>query len=372
MAGYPGAERERRVEHERLTQAVSRVFEACDMSGSDARLLASTLTAADLRGIHSHGVMRVPDYVGRLSPPESAARSAIAGVRGGVNPRAVPRVSRDAGAMLLVDADNGMGQIGCDFAMQRAIERAREVGMAFVAVGNSNHCGGLFWYVEKAVAAGMIGFASTNALPTMAPWGGTDRIVGMNPLAIGIPAGDRPHFIMDSAFAACARGKVVVYHQKGEPLVPGWALDRNGQPTTDAGAALDGLLRPIGDYKGVNLAMAMGVLSTLLSGAGYGTALGNLDDGPVAGRDGHFVMALNISALVDLDGFRREMDAVIDQVHQSGRAPGVDRIWSAGELEAETAHRYARQGIPLNAETLQQLATTAAGLGVDLGVDLDL
>ncbi len=370
MSAYPGSENERRVSHDALKAAASSIFQACGMSAGDAGVLGGSLATADLHGVHSHGVMRVPDYAGRLSPPprEPGTRSAVAGVQGGVNPRGRPRVSRERGAALRVDGDNAMGQIAGVFAMEAAIERARDTGVAFAAVGNSNHCGALFPYVQMAVAAGMIGVASTNALPTMAPWGGADRIVGMNPLAIGIPTGREPAFVMDAAFAACARGKVVVYHQKGVPLPEGWAFDARGRPTTDPAAALDGLLRPVGDYKGVNIAMAMGVLSTLLSGAGYGVRLGTLEQGPRAGRDGHFMLALDVSAFTDPDAFRAEMDGIIAEVHASRRAPGVARIYSAGELEAETAARYLENGIPLNDNTLADLERTAAALGADVSM----
>ena len=369
MTAYPGSENERRVSHDALGTAAANIFAACGMSAEDAAILGTSLADADLHGVHSHGVMRVPDYAGRLSPPpEAGTRSEVAGVRGGVNPRGRPRIRRERGAALVVDGDNAMGQIAGHFAMRSAIERARDTGVAFAAVGNSNHCGAMFPYVQMAVADGMIGLAATNALPTMAPWGGADRIVGMNPLAVGIPAGRERPFVMDAAFAACARGKVVVYHQKGQTLPEGWAFDDRGQPTTDPRAALDGLLRPIGDYKGVNLAMAMGVLATLLSGAGYGVRLGNLDDGPNAGRDGHFMMAMDIGAFTEPDDFRAEMDAVIAEVHASSRAPGVDRLYVAGELEAETAARYAESGIPLNDATLAGLARTAEALGADVSM----
>jgi LDH2 family malate/lactate/ureidoglycolate dehydrogenase len=369
MSAYPGSEGERRIGFDELCKAGSEIFIACGMRDADAQLLATSLANADLHGVHSHGVMRVPDYAGRMSAVVAdGERSAVAGVRGGVNPQGKPRLTRDRGAALVVDGDNSMGQIAGMFAMRSAIERAKTTGVAFAAVGNSNHCGALYWYVQQAVEAGMIAMASTNALPTMAPWGGIDRIVGMNPLAIGIPTRNEPSFIVDSAFAACARGKVVVYHQKGQPIPDNWAFDAEGKATTDARAALDGLLRPIGDYKGVNIAMAMGVMSTLLSGAGYGTRLGSLDEGPRAGRDGHFMMAMDIDAFCDAETFLDEMDAVIDEIHSSRRVPGVERIYSAGELEAITAADFRRNGIPLNDETLADLDATAKARGVVLSL----
>ena len=363
MAHYPDAEQERRFSKEKLHRAVTQVFIASRMNPADASLLTETLVDADVHGIHSHGVMRVLDYVGRLSDPAEVTH--IPGIRGGVNPHGRPRIERDSGAMVRVDGDNAIGQVACAFATNAVIQRARYTGLAFAAVGNSNHCAAMYWYVQKMLDEDTIGIASTNTLPTMAPWGGADRIVGMNPLALGLPAGRYRAFLVDAAFAASARGKIVVYGQKGAPLEEGWAYDQDGLPTTDPLAALDGLIQPVGGYKGINVAMALGMLSTLMSGAGYGTRLGDLDEGPVAARDGHFVMAMNVAALVELDVFKAEMDAVIAEAHQSRKAPGVERIYVAGEMEYETAERYARDAVPLNEQTLADLAATAAVLKTD-------
>ena len=361
MSSYPIDEAERRFSYSELCEQVANIFRCADMRQAHAEVLTTSLVEADLHGIHSHGVMRVLDYVGRLSPVTRVAD--LSGVRGGVNPRGQPFIERDAGALLRIDGDNSMGQIGITLATQTAIERARDTGIAFVAVGNSNHCGALFWYVQQIVSADMIGIASTNALPTMAPTGGAGRIVGMNPLGIGIPADRNPAFLMDSAFAACARGKIQVYAQKGVPLPAGWALDARGAPTTDPHAALEGLIRPVGEYKGINVAMALGVMSSLMSGAGYGTRLGDLPDGPIAGQDGHFVIALDIAKLTELATFKREMDDIIDEIHNVPRADGVERLYCAGELELETARAYGRDGIPLNDETVATVRAAAARVG---------
>ena len=160
--------------------------------------------------------------------------------------------------------------------------------------------GAMEYYVRMAIDADMIGIATTNALPTMAPWGGIDKLVGLNPIGIGIPAGAEPPLVLDFAFGATAHGRMQVYQQKGMPIPEGWAFDQEGRPTTDIEEALAGLVQPIGMYKGIGLAMAAGILSTLLSGAGYGTESGNMVDGPIPGRDGQFYLALNIAAFEDV------------------------------------------------------------------------
>lgn len=351
MAEYPGTEHERRFAFPTLVDAVAAIFAGCGMSDEDARLLADSLATADLRGIHSHGVMRVPDYVDKLTI-------------GGVDPRGRPRIVRERLGAVTVDAANAMGQVAAAFAMKLAIERARTTGIAMVAVGGSNHCGAMDHWVRMAVDAGMIGIAATNALPTMAPWGGTAKIVGLNPIGIGIPAGDQPPFVLDAALGATAHGKMRIYKQKGEPIPEGWAFDGEGRPTTDVDAALAGLIQPIGQHKGIGLAMAMGILSTLLSGAGYGTESGNMIDGAKPGADGQFYAAIDISAFEDPARFAERMQQVIRQYHASPPAPGFARTWVPGHLEADFESRYRRDGIPLNETTLAGIAAAASRLRV--------
>lgn len=172
---------ERRVRSEVLLTLVDEVFARCGMHADDAAYLAASLVHADLRGVHSHGVLRVPEYVKKLTVA-------------GVDPTGRPSVVRDVGACLVVDGGNSMGQIGTRFAMEAAIQRAKTTGIAAVAVRGSNHCGALADYVLQAVAEDMIGIVTTNALPTMAPWGGAERIVGINlPGDRKLPSRDHPH-----------------------------------------------------------------------------------------------------------------------------------------------------------------------------------
>jgi LDH2 family malate/lactate/ureidoglycolate dehydrogenase len=350
MAEYPSSENEQRVAPGQLKSVVSAIFAACGMREADAGLLATTLVNADQRGIHSHGTLRVPDYVGKLT-------------KGGVDPRGRPVLASDSGAALVVDADNAMGQIAAHFAMSAAIERARSTHVAIATVRNSNHCGAMDFWAMMALPHDMIGVATTNAIPTMAPWGGTDKIVGINPLGIAFPADEELPIVLDFAFGATAHGKIRVYHQKGHPIPEGWAFDADGNPTTDTAAALAGLIQPIGGYKGIGLGIVMGMLATLLSGASYGTELGNMIDGARAGHDGHFFMAIDIAGFQPVDTFKRRVDAVSRQIQASRRKAGTERLYPPGMLEAEFERRYAK-GIPLNEETFAGIRSAAKQLGV--------
>jgi LDH2 family malate/lactate/ureidoglycolate dehydrogenase len=339
------------VDSAELRALLGRIWQAAGMAADDAHLLADSLVDADLRGVHSHGVLRVPEYVHKLTTA-------------GVDPRGRPRVVREFGACLVVDGGNSMGVVGATFAMRQAIARAATTGVAVAAVRGSNHCGAMGYYARMALPAGMIGIATTNALPTMAPWGGAERILGINPLAVAVPAADEPAIVYDAAFSASSHGKLRVYQQQGRPLPEGWALDRAGQPTTDPALAIAGLLMPIGAFKGAGLAMIMGILSSILSGAAYGAELGSMETGPTAGRDGHCFAALSVAAFEDPAVFLARVDAAIRQVRTSRRAPGVSRLYAPGELEHDTQQQYLAGGIPLNPVILADLARTTRALGI--------
>ena len=346
---------EQRIDATQLQTLVQTLFEKCGMSAPDAALLADSLVFADLSGVHSHGVLRVPEYVKKLTV-------------GGVNPQGRPFIARDSGACLVVDGGNSMGQIGAHFAMQKVIERAATTGIAAAAIRGSNHCGALAYFARMALDQDMIGMATTNALPTMAPWGGAERILGINPVAFAIPAGAELPIVYDAAFSGSAHGKIRVYQQKGLTLPAGWALDREGRPSTAPAVALDGLLAPIGGFKGAGLALIMGILSSMLSGAAYGTELGSLEAGPKPGEDGHFLAAIRVGAFEEVDRFKARVDQAIQQIHNVKLAPGFARTYAPGEVEWSNRTLYQQQGIPLNAVTLADLRRTAEGMGLAMTV----
>ena len=340
-----------RVDAEELLELVVAVFERCGMSQADATLLADSLVDADLCGTHSHGVIRVPDYAEKLTVK-------------GVDPTAKPEVVREGPSFVIVDGRNSMGQIGAALAMREVIGKAAQTGIAAGAIRGSNHCGAMAYFTRMALPHDMIGIATTNAIPTMAPWGGAERILGINPLAISVPAGEMSPIAYDAAFSGSSHGKIRIYQQKGMRIPEGWVIDREGQPTTDPMAAVDGLLAPIGGFKGAGLAMIMGILSSMLSGASYGTELGSIEEGPIPGEDGHFVAAIHIPSFEDVERFKSRVDTAIQQIHDCRLAPGFDRVYAPGELEAIRRAEYSAQGIPLSHVTLTDVKEKAEQLGI--------
>jgi LDH2 family malate/lactate/ureidoglycolate dehydrogenase len=355
LAGYPEAGDERRIGFEALRAAVARIFAACGMDQADSFLVADSLAWADLRGIHSHGVLRVPEYVKKLH-------------QGGIDPRGRPGLAGARPGAVVVDGGNAMGQVVSRFAMECALDRAVVTGVAAAAARGSNHCGALAYYAVQALERGMIGVATTNALPTMAPWGGLDKIVGINPLAVAIPAGEESSVVLDCAFSYSSHGKIRVFHQKGASIPPNWAFDRSGRPTTDPAEAIEGLLQPIGEYKGVGLAIVFGLLSTALSGASYGTDLGNMIDGPRAGADGHFFLAIDVASFTDPVEFGRRVDRVVRQIRESRAAQESAFVCAPGAMEAELERRYRAGGIPLNEFTIAGIEEAGRLAGVSLAL----
>lgn len=351
MANYPESATDRRVQRSDLLAAVAAIFRATEMDAADATLLAESLVHADMRGVHSHGVLRVPDYVAKLTT-------------GGVNPQGRPReVSRKGGA-IVVDGDNSMGQIGGRFAIDLAISAAQETGLAFVALRGTNHCGALDWYTLRAAGANMIGVVGSNALPTMAPIGGIDKIVGMNPISFAAPRREGAPFVLDLALGATAHGKIRVYHQKGLPIPEGWAFDAAGNPTTNAALALEGLIQPSGQHKGIALAMMVGILSTMLSGASYGTRLGNMVDGAQPGKDGQFFLAIDIAAFRAVSDFESDLGLAIEQIHSSRAKTDNDKLLAPGDMEAQFERDYRDKGILLPGATVEDIVRVANELKI--------
>jgi LDH2 family malate/lactate/ureidoglycolate dehydrogenase len=325
------------------------------MPPADARLAAESLVEADLRGVESHGMVRLPIYAERLRRGAIAARPEI-------------RVVRRTRSSAVVDGGNGMGQVVGAYAMRLAIGLAREGEPAFVSVRHSNHFGAAAWFVELAVPHDLIGFAYTiGGINHMVPWGGAEPMLGNNPFAVAFPLRGEAPLVLDMACSVAARGKIIVAAKEGVPIPEGWAVDRDGVPTTDAAKALEGFVTPVGGPKGYALTLTIGLLSTMLSGASFGTEVTHMyEDFERPQNIGHLFGALPIAAFEDLDTYYARMAKAAREVRGVRKAPGVDQISLPGEREARLAEERRRDGVPVPREVLEELAATGRVFGIAL------
>ncbi len=324
---------------------------------NEAREIMDNLVLADLRDVESHGIVRLPIYVQRL-----AARA--------TNPRPQIRIVRETPTSAVVDGDNGMGQIVGLRAMEIAIRKGRKSGgmCTFVSVRNSNHYGAAAAFAEMACAHDMIGLSFTiGGINHMVPWGGAEGRLGNNPFAVAFPAGTENPVVLDMACSVAARGKIIVAAKEGQPIPADWAVGPDGQATTDAVEALKGFVQPVGGPKGYALTLTIGLLSTMLSGAAFGSEVTHMyDDFENPQNIGHLFGVLPIALFEDIEVYHRRMEKAVSEMRNAKRAPGVERIYLPGEREAMSLEKRRRDGIPVGLGVLAELEELGAQYGVRL------
>ncbi len=339
------------------------VFQAIGCPAADAILATETLLAADLRGIDSHGVARLVGYV-RLWEA------------GRINPTPRVGVTYETPSTAVVDGDGGLGLVVGPRAMRVAIEKARQVGTGWVSVKNSNHFGIAGYHAMLALAHDMIGVAMTNASPLVAPTYSLDRLLGTNPIAVAVPAGEQPDFVADMATTTAANGKLEIAQRQGLPVPGGWVQTAAGAPSTDADAVKDGgALLPLGgatgSHKGYALGSIVDIFSAVLSGANYGpwvppfVAFLQPPTDPVGQGLGHFFGALRVDAFRPADEFKAHMDNWI-ATFRNARAVAGKKVLIPGDPERETAAHRLLGGIPLLDAVVRDLEGVGAKFGVKL------
>lgn len=349
---------------EGLRQFVIAYFTRLNVPERDAQLVAEILLAADLRGVDSHGVIRMGTYYGsRLS-------------KGLINPN--PRITTlaETPSTLRLDGDAGLGQVVGHYAMTRCIEKAREVGSATVVVRNSNHYGIAGYYAMMALDQGMIGISYTNAQPLVAPTYGRTAVLGTNPIAVAVPAGEEKPYVLDMATSIVPIGRITVYEKSGRQIPTGWGIDSDGVVTTDPGKVLrGGALMPLGGpdilrgYKGYALGMLVDIFSGVLSGASTLSAVGHPNENRPADV-GHFFQAFRLDAFQPEEAFRKGMDDFIRELKAAPKATGQDRIYIPGEKEFENHAHNLANGIPLLDAVVDMLRTAGAEVGVAFTLEL--
>ena len=342
-----------RVTFEQLRDFMQQAFMHAGLPEGDALAVAGLMAEAEMQGSDGHGAIRLAPYVRRIR-------------EGGVNRTPNIRIEREKPAMALLNGDNGMGHLVMKRAAELAVEKARSAGVAWVGARLSNHAGPASLYARMALPHDMIGLylavGNANHLP---PWGGLTMLLSTNPIACAIPTGTEPPVVLDMATTVAAYGKVKARAQRGEMMPEGWMVDRAGQPLLDPKRAAEGFLLPIGGHKGYGLALIIGLLAGTLNGAAMGKDVIDFNsDFTNVGDTGQAILAIDPAAFGDLDDFKAAVDVVVRDLRASERMPGVERIWMPGEQSHEKRIAWRRDGIPMSAALLGNLAKVASDLGM--------
>jgi LDH2 family malate/lactate/ureidoglycolate dehydrogenase len=327
------------------------VFGRVGMPSEDAAIEAEVLVWANLRGVDSHGVLRIPWYVELAD-------------RGDMNPRPKIQVEKETPATLLIEADRAFGPVVTVLAMRRAIAKARQAGLGWALIRNTTHQGAMAYYALMAAGEGMAGLAIVCSPPNMAPHGARAAGVHNSPISIAVPARHHRPLCLDMATSVAAGGKLRLAVDKGVPIPPGWALDRDGHPTTDAKRAV--ILLPFGGPKGSGLAMMFETLTSLMAAnpllepALFGA------DGAARHRQNSVVAAIDIGTFTDVEEYRERVDRLIDGIQRLPRVEGAGEILVPGEPEDRCMEERRRNGIPLPAGTVRNLGGVAERFGIKL------
>jgi LDH2 family malate/lactate/ureidoglycolate dehydrogenase len=333
----------KRYAKERLESLVAQLASGMGVPAEDAAHFAEVLVDADLHGVSTHGVSRLNIYLKRIEA-------------GLIDPKAALKVDRQTGSILALDAGNGLGQVQARKALEMLMPLARQNGVAAATIRNSQHFGALSWYCNYAAGQKMVLLAMTNCEPAMSPEGGYEAFFGTNPIAASFPTGKGFPVKIDLATSTVARGNIIAAQKKGAAIPEGWALDREGRPTTDASEALLGTVLTMAGHKGYALALMVEMFSGVLSGAAIGSEVGSMYKNMDRKQDvGHFFCLFDVSAFLDYGEYVRRLDETIDRIKGSKKRPGVEEILVPGERSARQARRNGAEGVPLSDETVAEV-----------------
>ncbi len=329
---------------------VKSILEGNGVTSENATIVARCLVAADLRGIDTHGINRIPSYIARVR-------------QGVLDAKAQPTINEITPVVALVDAHNAFGFVSAYMGMSKAIAMAKTYGIGMVSVKHSNHFGMSAWIVQQAIDAGMMSLVFTNSSPALPVWGGKQKLMGVSPIACGAPAGKEKPFILDMAPSVAARGKIYKAKRRGEKIPTDWALDAQGRQTDDPAAALEGAMLPMGGPKGSGLSIMMDVFSGVLSGSAFAGHVTNPYDPSKPADAGHFLVAIKPDLFMSLEDFKARMDYLYQRCIGCEKMAGVDRIYFPGEIEQLTEETRRRDGIPYVEAEIDALNEEAEKVG---------
>lgn len=334
------------IQADELRSLLFNIFKGLGVPDEQALIVSDSLVLANLRGVDSHGVSRGLDFINGIKIGE-------------INPSPKIKVIRETDVSVLVDGDRGIGIPVAYYLTLKVIDKAKKLGISVGAARNLWNVGALAYYVMKAAREGLVGIALANAKARVSLPGVKSPIVGTNPIAIGIPTKDEP-IVLDMALSTVAFGKIVLALRKGEKIPEGWALTKDGRPTTDPKEALEGYLTPVGGYKGLGLAIVVDILSSILINAPYSLVI--TGKGPYT-QGGFLIIALNPTLFRDYDEFIEALSTYINTIKSLPKEPGVE-VLMPGEPEARIMRERLNKGIPLDDEIWGQLVKVANELGI--------
>lgn len=320
------------------------------VGSEQAKVIARCLVAADLRGIDTHGVNRIPSYMERVR-------------QGVLDAKAIPTLTQITPVVAQIDGHNGFGFLAAQMGVDAAIESARTFGIGMASIKHSNHFGMSAWICQRAIDQDMMSLVFTNSSPALPVWGGKSKLLGVSPIACGAPSGKTKPFILDMAPSVAARGKIYKAKRRGEKIPSDWALDADGSATDDPERALEGVMLPMGGPKGSGLAIMMDVFSGVLSGSAFaGHVIGPYDPSKPADV-GHFIVAIKPDLFFSIEEFKGRMDYLYQRVVESEKRPDVDRIYFPGEIEQLTQEDRMVNGIPYTINEIETLNQEAEKVG---------
>ncbi|KAL4894015.1 Malate/L-lactate dehydrogenase [Aspergillus ambiguus] len=328
-----------------------RLLEKAGLPQQDAKSMADCLVLADVRGVDTHGLARLPQYLDRVS-------------NGRVKAKPEFKLTQKTPVVAHLDGDNGFGFVVATRAMEEAVKRAEIYGIGMVTVNHSNHFGMAATYVLQALQKNMISLVFTNSAKQMPPFGGKETLLGISPFAAGAPSNNEVPYILDMAPSVVAKGKIRKAARRGESIPLGWALDADGNPTTDANIALNGSMAPIGGPKGSGIAILMDIMSGVLTGAAFGGEVGDQYKDPKPQNVGHCFIAIKPDVFMTAEDFKSRMDALVKRVHGVTPAPGFDEVLFPGEPEHRLERQRRQEGIPYADAEKQMFEDAARTYGV--------
>jgi LDH2 family malate/lactate/ureidoglycolate dehydrogenase len=334
-----------------LTRFAYQLLIAAKVPQAKSDLVATSLVAANLRGVDSHGLQLLPFYIELI-------------LMGNIDIQTDGRVVSENGACLSYDGQNGIGQWISENCCAHAIRLARAHGVGMVVARESNHFGAAAFWAQRMSSAGLIGIVMCNASPLVAPWQGCEQRFGTNPICMSVPTLGNT-WLLDMATTTAALGKILNAQFQGRTTIPsGWAMDSEGVPTQDVETALSGSLMPLGGYKGSGLAMMAEILCAVLGGGAMSTELGGIRIQGQPMRTSQFFLAIDVAHFMPLDAFHQRMQSLVAMVKSSRPAKGYDEILVAGEPEWRAEETRRCDGIPLSGGVWQNLLQAAQQLGV--------